>query len=451
MSSFRKSDDILSEWRAIADRATPPPRAPHGSASGTALRLGLVAAVALLIVAAVLGPRVFAPDEAAVGGSPSANAPTAAVVSTPTTQTTPTAETSPAVAASTFTTNGLTANWHGFDWTPVSATSALLGVASDHRVISWAHGYATTVTVGDTPPSQLWTSPDGLTWTRATLLPTSAFVAVADGPLGLLAVAQYESGVVSSQALWTSQDGIDWFDLPVPEGLGQVTSLAGNASGYVATAFDPSGGFAVARSNDGIHWSPVAVEGGLQWDDSGPTVQAANGRLFLMGGLAPGSGLGPNGIVLASTSPTGQVWWSDDGTSWTRSTGLEGSYGAYIDAASDALLLHTNYRSTPGGVGFMWSYDGGKSWQADPDFGPIGQVVCQGECGIGPDGAIGSNGSIFLAVKNDGRAWTSTDGKTWQSIPWGGGQTYRMVVLPRGVLVYPASPDGSAAMYGTAK
>jgi hypothetical protein len=454
MRSFRKSDDILGEWRAVADRATPPARAPRGSSHESRLPALAVTMAILVLVAAILVPRAIAPNVPAVSSSPFGTAPTTSSAETASVAPTPAVTATPALTATdtTLTTAGATGAWQGFDWTPVPDTSPLLGAAEDHKVISWAHGYAMTQTIGDTPPSRLWTSPDGVTWTLGPL--RGSPLLVADGPAGLLAVGFSVSGTVAQQIVSTSQDGTTWTETASPQGLRLVRSIAGNHSGYVAVVSDQaSTETSIVFSTDGVHWSPVTVHAGLLWDSAGPTVQAANGRLFLMGGLAPGSGLGPDRVILASSVSNGQVWWSDDGRTWIRSTGLAG-YGSYIDATAGALLLHTEDKGIPGGTGFAWSRDGGKTWQDDQTFGPLGQLTCQSECGVGPDGSIGSNGLIFLAVKSDGHAWTSTDGTNWKAIAWGGGSVSMMVVLPRGVLVYPALPvdvNAPAAMYGAAR
>ena len=69
----------------------------------------------------------------------------------------------------------------------------------------------------------------------------------------------------------------------------------------------------------------------------------------------------------------------------------------------------------------------------------------QGECSQGPDGIIASNGVVFVAVKSDGRTWTSYDGRTW--VPTAGKSPTpdlgTFLVLPRGVIV--------AGSYGAAK
>ncbi len=449
MSPFHKSDEVLSEWQALTSRATPPPRAPRGSSSRSQLRLAFAGFVALVIVAAVIGPRAFGPTGPASSDSPAVTEPPSGSVS-PDPLSTPIATasqvatapaTAPAGSNPTFTTNGVTANWKGFSWSPIPTgkpdENPLSSTAFYGPVVHWTHGYAMVgQPLAQGPGEEVWTSPDGTTWTRTLMAP---FVQVAEAPHSLVAITVEGTSEGAGQTAWSSPDGTHWTNLGIPKGLDMIVSLAGTPTGLVAVSRSGSNQDQVVVSTDGLNWSTVTVEQGLQWDDYGATVQAGNGRFFLMGGLAPGSGLGPNGIVLASSTGTGHVFWSDDGRNWQRSVVSAGGYGTGIDSAAGGLILHTNYRATPGGVGMAYSSDGGETWIDDPKFGPLGEQVCQGECGIGPDGVIGSNGELFLAVRPDGHAWTSIDGKTWSSITWNGPMDevslQNLRFLPRGVLI----------------
>jgi hypothetical protein len=159
----------------------------------------------------------------------------------------------------------------------------------------------------------------------------------------------------------------------------------------------------------------------------------------------PGPATSSTGFELtASVAPGDEMWLSNDGKTWTKSSGGYSMAADFIDFGRDGMLLNTNSTGIPGGTGLAHSTDGGKTWHDDTNFGPLGPYVCQGECASGPDGAIGSNGTVFVAVKNGGaRAWLSYDGHTWTSISWSGGdavgsgygESGGFVVMPRGVLV----------------
>jgi hypothetical protein len=218
-----------------------------------------------------------------------------------------------------------------------------------------------------------------------------------------------------------------------------------NGSGKFATSE-----YYVAYSNDGVSWTPVTVQKGITWDYVGPYVQSGNGRFFVMGGytvgvakgagyrldaLDPTSAPSGRGLVASVAAGTGGLWWSDDGLTWT-STG-DWVYAAEIEFGRDGMLVQTSGREIPGGTGLDISTDGGKTWQPDNNYAPLGATVCgQGECSYGPDGVITSNGTVFLAVKTNGKAWVSYNGKTWTSVAWNSSlPAYPMLVLPRGVVV----------------
>ena len=463
MSHFHKSDDVLGEWLAVADRATQPARAPRGSRSGATLRLAFAAAVAIVLVTAVLAPRLLTTNQPVAGGSPTApSAPTATVSTTassaptPTsTEATPTAEASPSASQISqgsgaagqtlaLTTDGVTSGWTGFNWTKVSDAGPLLGAADNGQVVTWAHGYAVTSGVGQGASGSVLTSPDGVTWTIG---PQGLISTVAAGPAGLIAIVS-SGGDGQDQAEWLSSDGNGWTRLSTGPSF-EVMSLAGTAGGYVAAGVSQSDGVHLGFSADGVTWQTVDPQAGAVWDTMQPfAVESAQGHFLLIGTLQPGSGLGPDSIILASSTLGGHVWWSDDGTHWTRSTGLDGSIPVVIDVASGGLLLHTNYNATPGGLGLFSSTDGGMTWSVETDFGPLGAQPCQGECATNPDGSMSGNGSIILAVKTDGSAaWVSTDGHDWTRIAWGGPGQAIVIVLPRGVLVNAAND----LEYGAAK
>jgi hypothetical protein len=270
---------------------------------------------------------------------------------------------------------------------------------------------------------------------------------VALSPTGLVAIGGDSTQSTPSQTVWISSDGVQWQNAGSPAGLAFIDSLAGTSTGLVAVdhvlpGSDKSAApqYGVQYSADGVSWTPVTVEPGLTWNpDYGPQVQSGDNRFFLMVGAKDPASASGKGVV-------GVVWWSDDGRKWTRSSGTISYPGRTLDFGRDGILLHTRDAAIPGGDGLVLSTDGGKTWQADNSFGPLGVTVCgQGECSVGPDGVIASNGTVFLAVKNDGHAWVSFDGRTWTPIAWNGPapNSGTLLVLPRGVVV------GNA--YGAAK
>jgi hypothetical protein len=254
-----------------------------------------------------------------------------------------------------------------------------------------------------------------------------------------MAITADPSQPTTAAEVWVSSDGVNWSDQGQSTNQAVPDSLAGTNTGFVLVEHTVSGAgkFATATtkivaSPDGVTWSPVTVQAGLDWaGDVSPVVVAANGRFFMLW-YSGGAGASGKGL-------TGMIWWSDDGRSWTRSAGTISQAPMNVDVAANGLLVHTSTLTVGGGgAGLYTTRDGGKSWVPDPNFGPLGAAPCTGvQCATAPAGTIGSNGALMLAVGSSGQAWTSADGVTWTSVSWGGPlpSAGAMVVLPRGVLI----------------
>jgi hypothetical protein len=301
-------------------------------------------------------------------------------------------------------------------------------------LIGWDHGYAALGSDG-TGSNILLTSPDGATWTPTTAIQSPYFVAA--GPGGLVVVDQGSSG----DTIWTSPDGTQWHDAGRPSGVSSIQSIAGTTAGLVATGQVNPTTFGVVFSTDGVSWSPVAFKDNASWDYLG--VSAGDGRFFVTGG--------------SSRTGVGGLWWSDDGRIWTRSSWAGFVVGAQptIEFASSGLLAWTSPAIGDPAVDMEVSRDGGKTWLEDPGFGPLGSLgTCPDHMSCQSNGYIASNGSIFLAVNDAGKAWTSSDGVAWEQIQWdppqwGASTTrYTFIVLPRGVML---GSQGTELYYGSAK
>ncbi|HHQ49507.1 MAG TPA: exo-alpha-sialidase, partial [Acidobacteria bacterium] len=92
-----------------------------------------------------------------------------------------------------------------------------------------------------------------------------------------------------------SEDGQTWLQVPVPDGVREITDVVWTGERFLAAA-----GAVTLSSSDGLVWKPTpAPEGaaivGLARDGDG----------IMAAGEAPGE-------------PGGAVWWSEDGESWSR-------------------------------------------------------------------------------------------------------------------------------------
>lgn len=162
----------------------------------------------------------------------------------------------------------------------------------------------------------VWTSPDGLTWTRVppdeTVFggPNTQFMnAVTLGGPGLVAVGTDYAEVNGDGAVWTSPDGLIWTRVPhdaaVFGGPGnqEMLGVASGSPGLVAVGRDaagPDGDAAVWASSDGSAWvrvSEAAVFGG-PWHQEMLAVTAGGPGL-----VAVGLEFNPDGHA-----QTGAVW-----------------------------------------------------------------------------------------------------------------------------------------------
>ena len=251
--------------------------------------------------------------------------------------------------------------------------------ANAHRIVAVAGGPRGYVIVGYviagfstrapaiTARAAAWTSPDGVTWTRAV---DSADMDV--GPCqhtgeepscggmrgvtpigsGYVAVGQARSnpGDRSRPAAWTSPDGITWTRSDA--GLtfdGFLSGVTAGGAGLVAvgticqpSCFNVSPGVA-ATSRDGSTWTFSPVAGANELDG----VAFAGGHTFALG--VRSQDVDPRAEL--------QLWRTDDGLAWQRVTGLPSipdatSYRNVDVAAADDRLVVVGSAEVTGADGF---------------------------------------------------------------------------------------------------
>lgn len=190
----------------------------------------------------------------------------------------------------------------GVAWSRVPHSESTFGGPGENIMLSVASGGPGVVAVGTSTPdghvdAAVWTSPDGLSWTRVggheevfggSDLKRMLSVAAA-GP-GLVAVGcHFMLGAdppVGTAAVWTSPDGAVWGRVsPNPSTFGDrgtpcLHSVVAGGPGVVAVGHDDvfSGGARVWLSNDGISWRRVLLPEELRpWatDDGALVVPAA--------------------------------------------------------------------------------------------------------------------------------------------------------------------------------
>jgi hypothetical protein len=244
-----------------------------------------------------------------------------------------------------------------------------------------------------------WISPDGTTWTRATVRDgigrTMEQVLATDGGFVAIGEARYDfhAGFGAGTAIWTSSDGRKWTRIPDKEGPPPGTRLGGVVAGtgeFLASATSEVGQGAedknprrplidgIWRSTDAIQWEPI-----------------------------PGSPLGAGGLVrltdgfaaIGSSNTGGGVshplaWRSTDGHAWIEvvlprpaavPTGTS-IYGTRLASGAAGLLAFGARDDDFSTVG--WSSSDGAAWALlDPTAILHGATI---------DRSYTANGSILL-------------------------------------------------------
>jgi hypothetical protein len=318
---------------------------------------------------------------------------------------------------------------------------------------------------GSDGDAAVWTSVDGLTWSRVPHDEAvfggegeSGMAAVAVGGPGLVAVGSHvvctEHEVLDAEGsprvdavgnpepdtvcvdgnavVWTSVDGLTWSRVPHDEAVfgGQrrvyeMNSVTAGGPGLVAVgrsdAFgegDPlnegdvnDGDAVVWTSVDGFTWSRIpqdeAVFGGVETQDM-LDVTAGGPGLVAVG--RDGAGMAWDNPILARGGQHAAVWTSVDGITWARVPHDEAVFDGN-GAGSSAMLS-----VTAGGPGLVavgehagvWASVDGVTWSRvthDNETEMRGTMV---DVAVGGPGllAVGSGGTGALV-------WTSPDGLTW--------------------------------------
>lgn len=243
------------------------------------------------------------------------------------------------------------------------------------------HGEDGYVAVGGTPAGVIFRSPDGETWTPATVPGTPGFfTGVATDGASYVAVGD-------SNTLVYSSDGLAWQDAtvtpsPPPNSLG-LRDVTWGPSGFVAVGDSSVDGGVVLHSSDGVSWQAVSSETAAFLG----LVQFTGERYVAISDVDPWEG-----TVVTSTD--GVFWQVEpqpvpDLSSTTALTAIVGR--------PDLTLLMGSAHKT-------WtSSDGGRTWQARDPGGSF--------TSLGFEEAIPIEGEILAAVR--GGVETSTDGLAW--------------------------------------
>jgi len=261
--------------------------------------------------------------------------------------------------------------------------------------VRMAAGRAGVVTVGG---SSSWTSSDGLSWTaHPKAFPSSGARGgsvvvtdvVADGK-GWLAVGRQDPPCMTGCRtdptrawVWTSTDGIHWTrvaDQPAFKG-GGMDAVAADDAGFVA-AGNASGHVAIWTSPDGLTWTRVPDD--AMFHGKTTSTSAATGVAVRDGATVV------VGMTVESDPPRARAWWSVDRKTWSQATVDKAVGGQIFDVAStiDGFLA-TGPSGGASCLGGIWASSDGHAWRC------VASAV--GFHGFGPYAAAASD-TVEVAV-----------------------------------------------------
>lgn len=348
----------------------------------------------------------------------------------------PTSSVTPSPAPSVTTTSSVTVPvpgpWSGLRWSSPAAFPSPLGFDS---LVTY-HGalYAIgQVHVGSVAEAAVWRSTDGLAWTLLTkggaMFASAGTLNLVATPTGLVAWGQDGEPVCSApgagqscgptpEMVWTSPDGITWTKAPgfgalVDASIGSITS---GPAGLVAEGSDSSGAPAIWTSSTGASWNreslPVALFPAAAFTDVRATATG-----YVLAGAVNVTSPYPWGVAAA--------WWSTDGHTWTsvsvsRQNGLGVNLGQ-IFVGADGLVA-VGEASAGSKTATAWSSTDGHAWTPMAAGYTGAPSPAPGEPVL-PSFQIFDDGSHLVATDSGSGTvgwWGSTDGTTWQPLALSG-------------------------------
>lgn len=263
-----------------------------------------------------------------------------------------------------------------------------------------------TISIAGHDSVAFWSSPDGLTWTRAPADPV--FIDSTAGRLAqrgnLLVLGGFNclagGTYCGTSKLFVSVAGSPWHAATGVNTDWSYEAVAAGGPGFVAAgtaqdAFDHTTGV-VATSVDGLNWSEVP-----------PTAGMAGAKI---GGLAAG----PTGLVaVGQLGGLPAVWTSPDGLTWTRVGLANAPTGGTVTDVAQAGS-HWVAVGTRAGQATAWTSSDGATWQAGPPGSGLEGTTIRRIVAIG-------SGFVALgeSTPGDGVAWQSADGTSWAKLDSG--------------------------------
>jgi hypothetical protein len=305
---------------------------------------------------------------------------------------------------------------HRIDGLTTNATGSLIAVGGVRSGPSW------------TPAS--WISPNGADWSQPSeALPTSTRPQAGQGGTIVRAVATTTTsalvavgGSSTAQRMWTSTDGLDWTEVPLPAAAAASTEWTADlvaASGTTTIVVDSTAGQPrVLVDRDGV-WdevsadtrvfgpeAPVAAPGGLA-EDAGRLVLAVD--------------VDRPGPVIGEAAPSVVIVSSADGTHWRRLTATDALTGARFDAVrlldGSLVAVGSSVTSQHGPAATIWTSSDGRRWRVVATY-PGGAAAVRAATTVGVLGSeLVAAGAAPIGAGSDATpaalSWSKTSTRSW--------------------------------------
>ncbi len=242
-----------------------------------------------------------------------------------------------------------------------------------------------------------------------------------------VAIGSDESGATQVAAVWTSVDGLSWSRVPHDEavfgggGSQQMWGVTAGGPGLVAVGRDTD--VSIAKENAAV-WTSVD---GLTWSRVPHDEAAFGGHKGMNRVIAGGPGL----VAVGFDDPqAGAVWTSVDGVTWSQVPYNEAVFGGprVIDiwdvaVGGPGLVAVGAVGSGANQAAAVWTSADGLSWSRVPhDEAVFGEGQGMSSVTVGGPGlvAVGAPLAHVLGSENaheDAAVWTSEDGIIWSRVP----------------------------------
>jgi hypothetical protein len=219
-------------------------------------------------------------------------------------------------------------------------------------------------------------SSDGINWSAGRALDITSLgspvgiMTVVEGPAGLLAAGSFPRGVCGGPAtvdvLWTSPDGLTWTRVQPPADFASssVYTLDAGSAGYIATGILKDGvTAAVWVSADGRSWRRT------------PLPKTTSGTVLVDGATAFAGGFVLSGareiqVGCGESVQVPSVWWSADAKSWIapKLPGATAADESWMDVQriSDHAVMATAWvwdATTQASSQLVWASTDGRTWK----------------------------------------------------------------------------------------